>query len=182
MTFVQSLTRTALATEHQGCEYLVAADFLGWDKSLALYRDRQLVEQRDFSGKFTLDDGARISVKLSLFGVKQANLKVNGVKTALKPTPDTIEYKRLRWNQKHPKRARWIGFASWMTLVAAVVVGLPQLAEQIGQIDALRDWGYSFTSPLHLPAALNTALGTAAMVAAIERATRMKYSWLDEWA
>ena len=182
LTFWRSLVCTVVAIEHDGALYEVEADFMPWDKELALYRDGFLVQRRYNPGTFKLEDGSRIKVSLSWFGIKHAYLQLDGEKHSMRPIPGSTEYKRLRWTAKNPKTARIMGAVSWLTLVAAAIVGIPQLVEMISHIDPIADAGYAVTSPLQLSPLVNTIIGVGAVAGAVERGTRMKNSWLDSWA
>ena len=67
---------------------------------------------------------------------------------------------------------------SWAVLVVALVLGVPQIVEQISQIPPVAENVGTFTSPFHLSATLNVALVVATLVASTERALRLRYHWL----
>ena len=74
--------------------------------------------------------------------------------------------------------SRTIGFVSWAVLVVALVLGVPQIVEQISQIPPVAENIGTFTSPIHLSGAVNVALIVATLLASTERALRLRYHWL----
>ncbi|WP_261987675.1 hypothetical protein [Microbacterium sp. 4-7] len=63
-------------------------------------------------------------------------------------------------------------------LVVALVLGVPQLVEQITQIPPIAEAIGTFESPIHLPPWANISLVVGALAASTERALRLRYNWL----
>lgn len=74
--------------------------------------------------------------------------------------------------------SRALGFLSVSILAVAVVLGVPQIVEQITLLPPIADHIGTFSSPFRLPAVANTALFVASVAASTERALRLRYSWL----
>lgn len=71
-----------------------------------------------------------------------------------------------------------IGIVSITVLLIALVLGVPQIIEQISHIPPVAERFGTFTSPIQLPAVLNITLVIAALLASTERALRLRYNWL----
>lgn len=65
-----------------------------------------------------------------------------------------------------------------VVLIIALVLGVPQLIEDITRIPPVADAVGTFVSPFHLPVWANISLVLAALVASTERALRMRYNWI----
>lgn len=74
--------------------------------------------------------------------------------------------------------SRLIGAASVSVLVVALVLGVPQIIEQLTNIQLVAERVETFASPIHLPSWLNISLLVASLVASSERALRLRYNWL----
>lgn len=183
LTPLRALRWTVLAAEHRDARYEVELDFLAWEKGAKLYRDEALVEQRDTPVKVDLDDGTRLEVDISMYGVKYARLVTPDGRIPLQPIPESWEHRWTRWHRDHPAAARAIATASWVVLLVAAILGIPQMLEVGAAILTETDLGerfgveVSYTSPVALPGRVNTAMTVLAVAAALERGTRMKYRW-----
>ena len=108
-------------------------------------------------------------------GMKQVDLVVNGEKLA-RCYPSTGRPRRGASGSSRIARelSRAIGAASWVVLVIALVLEVPQLAALIG--DGL---GADLEPPLMPSGPANFIIGIAALAAAVERALRFKSNrWL----
>ncbi|MCI2958426.1 hypothetical protein MN032_12050 [Agromyces atrinae] len=63
-------------------------------------------------------------------------------------------------------------------LLVSLVLGVPQLLELVTSIDWVAENIGTFTSPIHLPSAVNVTLIVASIIASTERALRLRYHWL----
>lgn len=63
-------------------------------------------------------------------------------------------------------------------LLIALVLGVPQIVEDITRIPPVADAVGTFVSPFHLPAWTNISLVVAGLAASTERALRMRYNWI----
>ncbi|MFG2331055.1 hypothetical protein ACGFMM_15685 [Streptomyces sp. NPDC048604] len=78
----------------------------------------------------------------------------------------------------HPALSRAIGLLSLCVLAAALVVLVPQLAEQLTKPAGIAQRTGTFTSPIDVPAWGNIAIGVATLAAGAERALRLRLSHL----
>lgn len=172
---VQWLWRGVLGTEHAGTRWDVEVDFLDWDEKVLLYRDGVQERVQRGTSRFTLDDGARLEVAWSTLGLRRAHLvRAEGTETPLTPAPGTAERWRADLERDRPALSRRLAATSWAVLTVALLLQVPQLLE-LGA--GVTGW-YAFTSPVTLPASLNTPLSVAALLAGLERALRLRHHWL----
>lgn len=128
--------------------------------------------------RFALPDGT-IEVEVSGFGLKRCHyVRHDGSEQQLVPDPVSAEGRRARLEASNPALSRALGFISVSILVVAVVLGVPQIIEQIMLLPPIAENIGTLSSPFHLPAAANTALFVATVAASTERALRLRYNWL----
>ncbi len=143
-----------------------------------LYRDGIHQSSSTLPAAFAIPGGV-IEVEASGYGLKRCHLRLDdGRERQLVPDPVTAEGRRARLERKHPGVSRLIGLVSFAVLVVALVLGIPQIAEQITQIPPVAERVGTFTSPISLPGWFNTGLVVAALLASTERALRLRYHWL----
>lgn len=171
----QSLYRSVFGIEHDGVRYDVDLNFFDWDEKVLLYRNG--IQDRIQKGKsrFELPDGSRIEVALSTYGIRRAHLVLpDGPERQLEPASGSGERWRADLERDRPGLSRALGLLSWSIIVIALILQVPQLAELGAE---LTGW-YEFTSPVNLPAWMNTPLTVAGVLAGTERALRLRYNWL----
>lgn len=123
--------------------------------------------------------GGTIEVAASGFGLKRCHyVSDDGRTRQLTPDPRSAEGRRARLDHDHPGVSRGIGAASVLVLVAGLVLGVPQIIEQITAIPVVADNIGTFVSPIHLPAWANISLLVGTLAASTERALRLRYNWL----
>ncbi|MBK5248245.1 MAG: hypothetical protein JJE50_02240 [Actinomycetales bacterium] len=123
--------------------------------------------------------GGTVEVVASGYGLKRCHyLTDDGADRQLVPDPASAEGRRARLEREHPAVGRAIGLASVAVLIVALILGVPQIVEQISQIPPIAENVGSYTSPIQLPAWLNITLLVATLVAGTERALRLRYHWL----
>src|SRR5690606_30992387 len=123
--------------------------------------------------------GGTIEVATSNYGVKRCHCgSDDGTSRVLMPDPASAEGRRARVDRKRHTLSRATGLVSVVVLVVALVLGVPQLIEDITRIPPVADAIGTFVSPIHLPVWMNISLVVAAIVASTERALRMRYNWI----
>lgn len=143
-----------------------------------LYRDGRHHASSKLPAAFAVPGGT-IEVVTSDFGLKRCHyVTEDGVSHQLAPDPGSAEGLRARLERAHPVLGRAIGLVSVGVLVVALVLGVPQIAEQISRIPPVAENVGSYTSPFQFPAWFNVTLMVAALVASTERALRLRYSRL----
>lgn len=170
----QQLWRSVFGIEHRGARWDVDVDFFDWDGRVALYRDGRQDRSQKLPAAFELEDGSRIEVAVSSYGMRRAHLVTpEGRETQLAPAPGTLERRRADLHRTRPGLSHAISALSFLVLVAVIVIQLPQGAQWLGETTG---W-YDFASPWSLDGTANTVIVVAGFVALIERALRMRYSW-----
>ena len=101
-------------------------------------------------------------------------MTADGTKQQLTPAPGTAVRWRAELDRDRPVLSRWLGVASWMILGIALVLEVPQVVSALTEATG---W-YEFALPLALPAWLNISLAIAAVLAALERALRLRHHWM----
>ncbi len=143
-----------------------------------LYRDGRHHAQSTLPATFSVPGGA-IEVVTSQFGLKRCHfVAADGSERQLAPDPASAEGRRARLERRHPFVGRAIGLTSIVVLLIAVVLGIPQIVDQVSHIPPVAEHLGTFTSPFVLPAWLNIALLVATLVASTERALRLRNHWL----
>lgn len=123
--------------------------------------------------------GGTIEVATSGFGLKRCHYVTDdGAERQLVPDPASTSGRRQRMRHTHPVLDRAIGATSWLILVVALILGIPQLVQEISQIPPLAERFGTFQSPFALPAWFNTSLLLATLLASTERALRLRNHWL----
>ena len=124
--------------------------------------------------------GGTIEVAASAYGLKRCHYVTDdGTEQQLTPDPSSAEGRRFRLDQQHPALSRVMGSAAVVMLVIGLVLLLLQVAEPLSQIPLVAEAVGTFRSPLHLPWWLNVGLGLGAAAGSMDRALRLRYSWLD---
>ncbi|WP_089773007.1 hypothetical protein [Ruania alba] len=123
--------------------------------------------------------GGVVEVAASSFGLKRCHyVREEGPERQFRPDRASAEGRRERLERRHPSLSRAIGVISVVVLVVGVILGLPQIAQEVSQIPPIAErWG-TFTAPIELPASLNIAVVIATLAASTERALRLRYHWL----
>lgn len=143
-----------------------------------LYRDGINRARSKMPAAFAVPGGT-IDVVASGFGLKRCHYVADdGSESQLEPDPASAEGRRARLERNHPAVSRSIGVVSVAILVVALVLGVPQIIEQITHIPPIADAIGAFVSPIQLPAWMNISLLVATLVASTERALRLRYNWL----
>lgn len=143
-----------------------------------LYLDGQHHARSKFPAAFPVPGGT-VEVVASNYGLRRCHyVTYDGAERQLVPDPASAEGRRARLERNHPALGRGLGLLSFAILVVALVLGVPQLVQEISQIPPVAESVGSFTSPIRLPAWFNLMLLVAAVMASTERALRLRYNWL----
>lgn len=188
----QGLWRSVFAIEHDDAHWHVEVNFLDWDERVALYRDGHQDRTQRLPARFGLDDGSRIEVRTSTYGIRRAHLvSPEGREQQLVPVPGSAERWRADLERRRPGLSTTISVTSFVVLLAVIVLQVPQglewladLSDEVapelpenlsGLVGVLGQ--FSFTSPWNLGSVLNTSITVAGLLALLERALRLRYSW-----
>lgn len=186
---LQWLWRTQFETEHDGSHYAVEADMFDPMERCILYRDGVRVAHQSSPARFHLgpeprpragaNDYPRIEVAMSMLGMKRAHLVLPSHDVQLQPARGTAEAWRADLHRDRRGLSTLLAVVSFTILLAALLLELPQLLETITHLELfaqVSDW--RFDSPVQLSREVNTAVSVAGIVAGLERALRLRHSWL----
>ncbi|MEV0702387.1 hypothetical protein AB0I53_31340 [Saccharopolyspora sp. NPDC050389] len=144
----------------------------------ALYRDGVQVHRSNLPTTFPVPGGV-IEVATSVFGLKRMHfVSEDGSEHTLCPHRRSQEGLRARFAQRFPRTSAVIGAAAVVVLLTVLGVGLLHGMEILTRIDVVAEHAGTFISPLRLPAWATTTLFIAGLLAAVERALRLRYHWL----
>ena len=123
--------------------------------------------------------GGTVEVVASGYGLRRCHyVSDTGEERQLVPDPASAEGRRARLEKERPALGRALGAVSVLILIVALILGLPQIVEQITHIPPVAENIGTFNSPIALPGWLNIGLTVAALLASTERALRLRYHWL----
>jgi hypothetical protein len=148
----------------------------------ALYRDGAQVYRANLPTTFPVPGGV-IEVATSATGLKRMHyVSDDGREYQLRPHRRSQEGLRARFDQRFPRASAVIGVTSLVVLVTALVVGLMTAAEALTRSPAVAEQVGTFTSPVSLPTWAKVALVVVGLLAAAERALRLRHHWLIDGA
>ena len=163
--------RGLYGASHAGSAYVVDVDYFDIRERVRLYRDGVLADERRSPATFDLGGGATIRASMALYGMKRAELTVDGAAPAkLVPLAGTAEAKRMAFDRERPALSTLIAALSWIVLAIAAITQVPNMLNGIGRV-------VGFSVPAFaLPDWLNLVLGVLGIAAALDRALRMKHN------
>ena len=145
---------------------------------VAFYRDGRQLQIANPPVAFEVPGGV-VEVGASMYGLtRMHHVPEGGRATTLRPHPRSLEGRRARFGQRHPGASRAVGAIAIVVLLVGLALTLPQMAELITGMDLVAERVGTFTSPIQLPAWLNTTLFIAGLLAAMERALTLRNHWL----
>lgn len=141
-----------------------------------LYRSGQHEAASRLPAAFPVPGGT-VVVEASGFGLKRCHLVTDdGSTRQLVPDRASAEGRRASLDRNHPTASRALGIGSVAVLVVGLVLGVPQIVEQVTQIPPVAENIGTFTSPFHFAGWFNIALTVGALLASTERALRLRYN------
>lgn len=166
-------------------EYSVDVDYFDWDDRVCLYRDGRQHLVAEQPAAFRVPGGV-VEVAVGTFGVSRMHLVSDAgePERVLRPVRHSAEYWRAVLGHRHPRLSQWMGRVAIVILLVGLVLFVPQLLELVTQWDMVAERVGTFTSPISLPAWLNTTLVVAGIAASMERALTLRSHWLidmDTW-
>ncbi|MCK0116448.1 hypothetical protein BCE75_103263 [Isoptericola sp. CG 20/1183] len=147
-----------------------------------LYVDGALHLVSRLPARFPVPGGV-IEVATSAFGMKRCHfVTADGAERLLAPDPRSAEGRRARLARDHPRASRVVGALSTVAVLVGLCVAIPAIIEPISQIPLIAESVGVFESPVDLPVWGGVAVGLAAVLGSVERALRLRSSWLDNLA
>ena len=126
--------------------------------------------------------GGVIEVAVGSFGIKRCHLVADGTQTQLVPHPRSAEGRRARLDRDHPSASRVVGVLATVAVLVGLAVTVPEIIEPISQAPPIAENLGTFDSPFDPPLWLAISLGAGAVLGSVERALRLRSSWLDNLA
>ncbi len=146
----------------------------------ALYRDGVQIHQGNVPVAFPVPGGV-IEVAVSPYGVKRMHVvEDDGHERVLRPHPRSQEGLRARFDRRFPRTSAAIGVIGLVVLLVGLAVTLSLVAEQVTRVEIVAAQVGTFTSPIHLPGWAKVALPAAGFLAAMDRALRLKSTWMAD--
>lgn len=147
-----------------------------------LYRDGSLLSYSKVPARFEVP-GGHIEVAVGTFGLRRGHyVSATGEESRLVPDPASAEGRRAQLHRDHPGLSRFVSIVSTVLVVIGLSITVPQLLESVSRAPFIAESIGTFQSPINLPLAANVAIGFAAVLGSVERAMRMRSSWLDDLA
>lgn len=100
----------------------------------------------------------------------------------LTPLPASAEGRRARFDRDHPAASRLIGALALVAVLIGAVVGGYELVMQLSSIPAVIEAIGVIERPFRIPVEVVFAAGAGAVLGGVERALRLRSSWIDEFA
>lgn len=172
-----ALHRLLYAIEHPGpdgrpAEHTVEID--ANDLRAVLYVDGQYRDASDLPASFPVQGGT-LEVALSLYGVQRMHLVTeDAAEQRLTPVAGTLEDLRHRFDRRHPRIGRAIGWLAILVLLVNLVLAVPAALEILTRADRIAEVFGTFTSPVVLPTWLSIGLVFAGVLAAVDRALMLR--------
>ncbi|MEY2848492.1 MAG: hypothetical protein RI885_1157 [Actinomycetota bacterium] len=147
-----------------------------------LYLDGALLSHSTVPARLPVP-GGHIDVAVGLFGLRRCHyVRAGEADLQLTPHPASAEGRRAGLDREHPALSRLVSVVSTLIVLVGVGVATSKIVETISQIPTIAAATGTFDSPIDLPVAATIALALAAIVASMERALRLRSSWLDSLA
>ncbi|WP_230402283.1 hypothetical protein [Sanguibacter suaedae] len=127
--------------------------------------------------------GGEIEVAVGSFGMKRCHhVGDDRTSTPLTPHPRSAEGRRAHLDRAHPTLSRTVGAVSLALVLVGLCLALPPIIEPISQIPPIAESVGTFESPVDLPLWLEITLGILAVLGSVERALRLRSTWIDDLA
>lgn len=164
--------------------FSVSVPFFDLDGTVHLFRDGRRHAMAEAPAILPVPGGV-IEVRTSTFGLARMHfVPDDGSEEQLLPDRASAEGLRARFGHRFPRASRVVAGLAVAVLLVGLAVGLPQILEQLTQIEWIAQNVGTFTSPVSLPAWANTTLFVAGLAAGIERGLTLRNHWLidmDTW-
>ncbi|MGJ9425933.1 hypothetical protein ACHABX_08835 [Nesterenkonia halotolerans] len=127
--------------------------------------------------------GGEIEVVVGSFGLRRCHyVAIDGSERQLVPHPKTPEGRRARLEKDHSGMSRIVGVLATVAVLVGLGLAIPAIIEPISEVPPIAENFGTFESPLKPPLWLGITIGVAAVLGSIERALRLRSSWIDDLA
>ncbi len=146
----------------------------------ALYRDGVQVQVGNLPVAFPVPGGV-IEVAVSQFGVKRMHLVGDdGREHVLHPHPRSAEGLRARFERRFPRTSAVVSAVGLVVLLVGLAFALSAAAEQITRAEAVAQYVGTYVPPFRLPGWATFPLAAAGVLAAVDRALRLRSTWMAD--
>lgn len=147
-----------------------------------LHLDGALVAVSRLPARFPVP-GGRIEVAVGTYGLKRCHyVATDGAVVPLTPHPASAEGRRAHLQATRPRVSRVVDVVSGLLVLVGICVAVPQVVATISQAPPVADTLGTVDLPVRIPVAVNVAAALGAAVGSIERALRLRSTWLDDLA
>lgn len=147
-----------------------------------LHLDGALVSVSRLPARFPVP-GGRIEVAVGTYGLKRCHfVATDGAVVPLTPHPASAEGRRAHLEATRPRVSRVVDIVSGLLVLVGICVAVPQVLAAVSQAPPVAATLGTFELPVRIPVAVNVIAAVAAAVGSIERALRLRSSWLDDLA
>lgn len=144
----------------------------------ALYRDGVQVLCGNLPVAFPVPGGV-IEVAVTQYGLKRMHhVSGDGRERVLRPHPRSQEGRRARFDRRFPLTSAAVGAVGLVVLLVGLAATFSVAAEQITRVDVVAAHLGTFTAPVQLPDWAKIALPAAGALAAVDRALRLRSTWM----
>lgn len=149
-----------------------------------LYRDGALAAVSRLPTAFPVEGGT-IEVAVNSIGLRRCHFVPAGSRAGervLTPLPQSAEGRRARFEREHPGASRIVGALALTAVLVGVAVGGYELVMQLARIPFVVETVGVIERPVRIPLEIGIAVGAGAVLGGMERALRLRSTWLDEFA
>lgn len=148
-----------------------------------LYRDGALASVSKLPTAFPVEGGT-IEVAINSIRVRRCHFVPDdrGSARMLEPLPASAEGRRARFDRDHPAASRLLGALALAAVLIGVAVGGYELVMRLASIPPVVEAIGVIERPFRISLEVGIAVGLAAVLGGLERALRLRSSWLDEFA
>lgn len=147
-----------------------------------LYRDGSLAAVSKVPTVFAVE-GGEIDVAATNVGMKRCHyVPDHGPERVMTPHPASAEGRRARFDRNHPSASRVVGAVALVAVLLGGALALAQVAAQLTAVPPVAESIGAIEWPLRIPPAVNVGVGVAAVLGVLDRAMRLRTSWLDSLA
>ncbi|MED4128875.1 hypothetical protein [Shouchella miscanthi] len=177
--FTHSLFHITITRENnKQVNYALKSRYFADDSSVDLYQGTTHIAYSTLPASIPLENGI-LEVKSGGSGINKIHYVTDEAETfSIYPDKRSIRGWRLGLHRSFPTISKCLGLLATIVLLTSLVLGLPQIVEQITEIPRVAEYVGTFESPIHLPVWLNLTIGLATGFAAMERALMLRSHWL----
>lgn len=147
-----------------------------------LYRDGSLAAVSKVPTVFPVE-GGEIDVAATTVGMKRCHfVPDHGPEQVLVPHPSSAEGRRARFDREHPAASRVVGAVALMAVLVGAALALAQVVAQLTAVPPVAESIGAVEWPLRIPVAVNVGVGVIAVLGVLDRAMRLRTSWIDSLA